>query len=434
MVFLALPAFAAAAGILHVLDVPLDSPKGWLASDWIATAGSVGLITALGGVAMFVFLCGLVEQRYAFLTTYVVFLGAAPFPYATMLFSHAAVIGILCIALWAIADPVFWPRMIRTNRLGHYSSPTGVGEGGRRAGEGCGAENNLHGEEAKLPSTLNSQPSTNTPWLLRHLVAGLCCGLAISSEYTAAIAAGGVLALALFTSFKRGAVLALAAIPPLLLIPIYNWLCFGGPLAFGYHHLALTEFQEMNKGLFGITFPPKLSAAYLILLSPERGLFFWTPFFLMAFFGLKPLWKESRNAFWVMSVVVVLQVISISGYYMPSGGGALGPRHLGPALPFLTVCGVLGCRRWPNLGVLLGSYSLLLTGIATLIEAMPPEDRPDLLWVIYPGMLARNHVAHTIGAQLGLGPLLGICVAIAVLFGPFIRAIYDRNDAPRSFE
>jgi len=113
IVFVALPAFALSAGILHLLDVPLDSAKGWFISDWITTAGSVGVITALGGAAMFLFLCRLVERRYAFLTTYVVFLGSLPFPYATMLFSHAAVIGFICIALWAIADDFFMQRMMR---------------------------------------------------------------------------------------------------------------------------------------------------------------------------------------------------------------------------------------------------------------------------------------------------------------------------------
>lgn len=48
IVFLALPAFALSAGILHLLDVPLDSDNGWLASDWITTAGSVGLISRVG--------------------------------------------------------------------------------------------------------------------------------------------------------------------------------------------------------------------------------------------------------------------------------------------------------------------------------------------------------------------------------------------------
>ena len=105
IVFLAQPAFATSAVILKILDVPLDSARGWLASSWMTTAASVGVITALGGVAMFVFLSKLVGPRHAFITTLIVFLGSAPFPYATMLFSHAAVIGLIIVA--AIAWFVF---------------------------------------------------------------------------------------------------------------------------------------------------------------------------------------------------------------------------------------------------------------------------------------------------------------------------------------
>src|ERR1043166_768858 len=383
VVFLAAPAFSLSISILHAGDVPLDSPKAWLISSWITTACSVGLITALGGVAIFLFLCRLVGGRYALPTTLAVFLGSSPFPYATMLFSHAAVIGLLCIALWAIADEVC----------------------------GCG------GDAATAGSATGERPK---PWLKRYLLAGLCCGFAISSEYTAAIAAGGVLALAMLAGFKRSLVLALAAVPPLLLIPAYNWACFGSPLVFGYHNLALPEFQEMNKGLFGITFPPKLSSAYLILLSPERGLFFWTPFFVMSLFGLKRLFRTSGSLFWCCLLVVVLQILAISGYYMPSGGSALGARHLAPMLPFAAVMAAFGVREYPRLGVAYGLFSVAITGLATLIEAMPPEKPSELLLQFYLPQLIHGELAHQAGSHFGLPFPIGLAVIVGVLFLPFV--------------
>src|SRR5882724_5515943 len=125
IVFIALPAFAVSVAVLNILDIPLDSPRGWLASSWITTIGSVGLLTALGGAAMFLLLCRFVEQKYAFMTTMVTFLGAAPFPYATMLFSHAAVIGLICVALWSIADERFLSRMVADGIVG-TSSPSSI--------------------------------------------------------------------------------------------------------------------------------------------------------------------------------------------------------------------------------------------------------------------------------------------------------------------
>jgi len=401
IVFIAIPAFALAKEILHLANVPLDSEKGWLASSWITTVGSVGLITAFGGVAMFLFLRRFVQTEYAFITTMVTFLGAAPFPYATMLFSHAAVIGFICIALWAIADDYFVRRM--TCSLSAFG------------GEGRG----------EVPS--NS-------WRRRHTLAGLCCGLAISSEYTAAIAAGGVLALALLTSFKRGRVLSFGAVPPLLLIPIYNWICFGGPVAFGYHNLALPEFQEMSKGLFGITFPPKLSAAYLVLLSPARGLFFWTPFFLIAFAGAVPLFGFSSKLAWASVSALVLHVLCISAYYMPDGGAALGPRHLAPMLPFLCLIAAFGFGRVLYPGIFLGYCSLLLTGTASAIEAMPPAGSLDALLSFYIVRLARAESAYLLSSLLdvpayhGAFSLIGIlvvayfyCVSSAIWKQPPLR-------------
>ena len=399
IVFLAMPAFAFSASILSWLDVPLESPRGWIASSWIATVGSVGVITALGGVAMFALLTKLVGRRNAFIATLAVFLGSLPFPYATMLFSHAAVIGLVCIALWAIADPVFLARMTRDRPTLTPTLSHPMGEGGV------------------------------APWLKRYVLAGFCCGLAISSEYTATTAAGGVLALAFLMNFRRGAVLALAAVPPLLLIPICNWICFGGPLAFGYHHLALPEFQGMNKGLFGITFPPKAGAAYLILFSPERGLFFWTPFFLSAFFGVKSFWSRYPVLFWVAVVTIALHVMFISGYYLPGGGAALGPRHLAPMLPFATLVAACGLRRYPALGITYGAYSIVMTGFATLIEAMPSDNVTNPLLAFYVPHLLRGQFAHNIAFEAGLSHFIGLFIMINVMLFPYVLACCQRVES-----
>ncbi len=392
IVFLALPAFAMSLGVLKVFHISVDSPSGWLIQSWITTVGSVAWITALGGVAMFLFLCRFVAQSFAYFTTYAVFLGAAPFPYATMLFSHAAVIGFICIALWAIADERFLQRMAR-QRVD--ASPFRT--------EGCGQR--------------------TPPWLKRHLLAGICCGLAISSEYTAALAAGGVLALALQTNWRRGMALAFGAVPLLLLIPAYNWICFGGPLAFGYHHLTLPEFQEMNKGLFGITWPPKMSVAYLILFSPERGLFFWTPFFLVLFGGLKPLFAKFPKLFWVSSIVVVLYVVCISGYYMPNGGRALGPRHLAPMIPFLMGFTALGLERWLVPGCVYALYSVIVTGLGTFITALTPTGIRNPLMDFYARELFSFRFTNTILSWAGFSPQLSLLTLLLLTLSFYVVAV-----------
>jgi len=385
IVFLAVPAFSVSVLALRVIGVPLDSQLGWLISSWITTVGSVGIITALGGVALFCLLARLVTKEHAFLTIFVIFLGAAPFPYATMLFSHAAVAGLICIALWAIGDGLLAKaNVVRTQD--HFS-----------AGQ-----------------------------LRRTILAGISCGLAVASEYTAAVAVAGVLCLVALRSIKRATILTTAAVVPLLLIPAYNWICFGGPLSFGYHHLALPEFQKMNEGLFGITFPPNLSALYLIVLSPERGLFFWTPFLLLAVPGMVALFKASRHIAWTVICVTLAQVLCISGYYMPDGGAALGPRHLAPMLPFLAIPAAFGLQRLPRVGKLLGFYSVLLTGLGTVIEAMPPSGINNPLLNFYLEKLLRNEFAYSV-----LDPLhINASVIFVFLFGCYFILITRAEFCP----
>ena len=414
IVLLAIPSFSASVVILRVLHVSLDAPNGWLASSWIATIGSVGLLTALGGLATLVFLTRLVGQRFAFIACLAVFLGAAPFPYATMLFSHAAVLSLICIAMWAMADEEFWKRIAP-------GLPPLSGSSRR--------------EEAQTTSANQSEPPHDGCydfWMKRYLLAGLCCGLAISSEYTAATAAGGVLALAFLTGFRRGVLLALGAIPALLLIPLWNWACFGNPMAFGYHHLAEAQFQEMNHGFFGIG-PPSAYGAWVILLSPERGLFFWTPFFMMAFLGVKPLLARAPRLLWVSGIVIVVHVVCISGYYMPNGGRALGPRLLAAMLPFLAIVAACGLRGYPRTGIVLGCCSILLTGVGTLIDAMPPRSSQNPLFNYDLPRLMAGKLTHNLGSCLGAPAFVSAGLLLVVMLGGYLCAVI-RTDWPPATE
>src|SRR6266853_4087404 len=101
-VALALVPFALASLALSAVGICLESKSGWLVSSWVACAGSIGVMTALGGVALFNWLSKYVSSRSALVTTLALFLGAAPLPYTTMMFSHALVVGLLAIAIWAI--------------------------------------------------------------------------------------------------------------------------------------------------------------------------------------------------------------------------------------------------------------------------------------------------------------------------------------------
>jgi len=341
----ALPAFALAAMALGVVNVDIDSPLGWKVTEWVATAGSVGLITAVGGLAFFSFLARRTGERGAALATLGVFLGAMPFPYATALWGHGLVMAAFFIALWALD---------------------------RTLGE----------EEPVLDALI-----------------GFCCGLAVAGEYPAALAAAPVFVVMLTMGPRRALRFIAGALPPLLVIPIYHWLVTGSPFALPYS--GAVGFPGMRARFVGFGAPDP-AVAFQLLLGEYRGLFFWSPILILCLPGFPTLWRRSRRLFWLAVTVPVAMVVAMSAYPYWNGGWTLGPRLLAPAVPFLAVAAGVGFARLPRVAVCAGATSVLLVSLATFADAMPPQGvlRPlrDFYW---PRVLAGN-------VAMNLGPLAGL--------------------------
>ena len=134
-------------------------------------------------------------------------------------------------------------------------------------------------------------------------------------------------------------ILQLAGIAVLAFLPqlIHNWIAFGNPFTMGYSLETVSAFEGMNQGLFGFTLP-SLKAIYLLLLSPERGLFFYTPWAVLGvagfFIGRRFSSVLKTNP---LPLIIIAYILLFSAYYMPSGGWAFGPRHLIPIIPFLAI-------------------------------------------------------------------------------------------------
>lgn len=101
---LALPTFSSAVLAQRALGIDPDREAGWDLSQWLTTVGSVGTIAALGGVAFFSLLRRSMSAKHALVGTLAVFLGSVTWPYATALFAHAGTIGLLSIALALALD------------------------------------------------------------------------------------------------------------------------------------------------------------------------------------------------------------------------------------------------------------------------------------------------------------------------------------------
>jgi hypothetical protein len=234
--FLAFPSFYVSSKILSVFGVGLETDAGWLWSEWLSVATAIGALSAVGSVCLFLWLQGFMHPRCALLCTLVTSWGSVMFPYSTMMLSHSLVVGLFAIALFSL-------------RLGWRSE-------------------------------METMDAKSFAW--RDFWGGMACGLAIACEYDAALVAGGILAVVFADNIQRGYRLILGASSPLLLIPLYNWVCLGNPFSLPYAHE--TYFTDMHKGFYGIHLPDIGNFAHLMV-SPERGLFFWTPFLFLAFPG-----------------------------------------------------------------------------------------------------------------------------------------------------
>ncbi|PIR48379.1 hypothetical protein COU80_04495 [Candidatus Peregrinibacteria bacterium CG10_big_fil_rev_8_21_14_0_10_55_24] len=378
IVVLAIPAFVFSSEALKAVGMDIDSPRGWLLSSWITTVGSVGILTALGAVALYLLLLQWVEARIALMAIFALFLGSLPFPYATMLFSHAAVAGLLAIALWAL-----FADMIR----------------------GVLARWNIE-------------------------IAGLCCGFAVASEYPFILIVGCIFVVLLVEHRCRALRFALAASLPMLLIPLNNFLVTGSPLHLGYGQVALDQLGLLHQNelrIFGFGLP-KFDVLFAMLFSQYRGLFFWTPFLVLTLPGFTHLYRRERKFFWCSISPVLLYSIAFSANYYWFGGAALGMRHLTPLIPLLAVPAALGAAEFRLFAGFMAAISLFLMGTATFLNTMPPSLATAPIWSHYvplfkDGTTMMKNLGMVVGMQ-GLWSALPLLIVTGVSF----HWLYRRSD------
>ena len=217
-------------------------------------------------------------------------------------------------------------------------------------------------------------------------------------------------------------IILLAFLPQL----IHNWIAFGSPFTMGYSLETVEAFEGMSQGLFGFTLP-SLRSLSLILLSPERGLFFYMPWAALGlegfFHGKRLISVLKKNP---LPLMAVTYVILFSAYYMPTGGWAFGPRHLIPVIPFFA----LGLAKFVSISrkhlfmaVVLVLPSIIIALIGTFGEIhqpVHPIENPIPLpqWNIGISMMLDGH--HSLWL-LGSAGAASITIALLALWGLSFR-------------
>jgi hypothetical protein len=157
---------------------------------------------------------------------------------------------------------------------------------------------------------------------------GLIGGFALATEYAAA-AAVVMFGLGLFFTERRFRSprffwFMAGALPPLLLLAIYNSSLFGSPIPALYAPAAVTNVSAQSG--FGFPWPQNILA---LLFSPSRGLFFFAPVLLLAvaaFFTSREGGTLRHN---IKILAVAVSILVVSGFE------TAGARHLIFVVPLL---------------------------------------------------------------------------------------------------
>jgi hypothetical protein len=238
------------------------------------------------------------------------------------------------------------------------------------------------------------------PWYIG--IAGLLLGYAGASEYPLFFTA---LVLGLYLISRRDSfnpVGLLTRIGPFVLgglIGIVPLLLYNHYAFHSWTHLAYSSIPRQQKGFFGIGAPslPVLAT----LLFDSRGLLTLSPVLAMGAVGAWLLCKRGLRAeALTIAGICVLYIGYNSGYYLPFGGGFMGPRFLMTMLPFLALPTCLALKRFPGPTVGLAAVSITAIVIATITHPLIGyENEAD----VFSRYLGQGLFQPTIASAFGMG-------------------------------
>ncbi len=247
---------------------------------------------------------------------------------------------------------------------------------------------------------LSERDGPPSPLLLG--LAGLAMGYAFSSEYPTFFAAI-VLGLFLLSRkdsltplgiLRRGGAYVAGGIVGIVPLLLYNHYAFHS-----WTHLAYSDIPRQQQGFFGISAPSLKVLATLLLDS--RGLLTISPALIMGAIGTALLYRRGKRAeALTIAGVCLCYLLYNAGYYLPFGGGFMGPRFLDTLLPFLAFPIALTLKRFPGPTIALAGISITTTVIATITHPLIGYENETVTWMHY---LSQGYFQPTIASAYGLG-------------------------------
>ena len=161
----------------------------------------------------------------------------------------------------------------------------------------------------------------------------------------------------------------------------------------------IISLPQQQRGFFGISAPslPVLAT----LLFDSRGLLTLCPLMAMGAVGTVLLYRRGKRAeALTIAGVCVCYLGYNSGYYLPFGGGSMGPRFLLTIVPFLGFPIALALRRLPGPTVALAGASIAVAVVATITHPLVGYETETVVWGRY---LRNGFFQPTIASAFGLG-------------------------------
>jgi hypothetical protein len=189
----------------------------------------------------------------------------------------------------------------------------------------------------------------------------------------------------------------------------------------------------MKQGFFGHTYP-KLSVLFEILFGLYRGLLPLSPVLIISVFGIRRIWKDKvlRPELLLCTAVVGFFLLLNASYVDWDGGMTLGPRHVVPMLPFLSLLLAFGLGKWWLLSSLLLVVSAghMLAG-AVFRPIVPSRYQNVLFEYLYAQILDGRFAWNWLINPLGFRSVRGFMLLSAVWLVAITLLVAQTGQSPR---
>ncbi|MBN2302256.1 MAG: hypothetical protein JXN60_07060, partial [Lentisphaerae bacterium] len=264
----------------------------------------------------------------------------------------------------------------------------------------------VFGAFAIITSSVRGKASRGKEKIM-FLCAGFLSGWAVLTDYPAVLLVGILVVYAFVSRWGKSAPwwFIVGGSPTIIILMMYNHLCFGNPLNLSYGCQSLPQFsQDAMVGLYGVRWPNPVSLLKL-LFSPSRGILLISPVLLLTASGLRGMWVRGlRRESVTIGVATTIYLLFNAGYVQWHGGWIFGPRYLTPVL-VLASFPIAFARFRTSLWLCLLLVSTFQVGAAVLgMPHTPPVVVNPVRELILP-LMADGYTAINAAMRLGLrGP------------------------------